>query len=96
MDSRARKPKGLKTFNRHLGVLLYGEPVYCVSCGHQSKWSRVTHVDRDAGPLIFICTSTESSCGCNCEGRFGRPEEMFTKVSEEEVERSYRDGMANH
>ena len=81
MDSRARTPRGVVPFARHLGVLLHGEPVFCVSCGHQN--GRVTHgMDRRAGPVIYLCAT--NGCGCDCEARFGRPPEMFTKLPDPE------------
>jgi len=78
LDSRAAKPRGIRPLVRHRGVLIHGEPVYCVSCGHQSGFTTFG-MDRRAGPVIFLCAG-EDACGCDCTGRFGVPPEMLTPV----------------
>jgi hypothetical protein len=86
MDSRLTKPIGVKPIARHMGVLLHGEPVFCVSCGHRG--GIVTFgMDRKAGSAIFLC-GTDNGCGCDCETRFGVPPEMFTKVPDPDDYRS--------
>jgi hypothetical protein len=75
LDSRVRltKPRGVKRLVRHLGVLLWGEPVYCLSCGSQDGW--VTH---GLPPGVFYL------CG-GCETKYGVPEEFHRRPDLDEA-----------
>lgn len=50
-----------------------GQSVHCVSCGHPGGLVTADLPDT----VIYLC-GTDNGCGCDCEGRFGVPPEMFT------------------
>lgn len=59
LDSRAQVPRATKALARHLGVVRYGEPLYCLSCGRQDGW-----VTRDLPPgVMYLCAACEAAYG---------------------------------
>lgn len=79
LDSRARRPKRVHSFARHMGVILQSETVSCFSCHHPAGQATFG-LDRRDGPLLYLCATNPASCGCNCQGRFGTAPEMLTRV----------------
>lgn len=64
LDSRVRDRRNVRAIGRNLGVVAYGEPVFCVSCGSVGG-----HVTIDLPPgVIYLCGE--------CESAFGVPSEM--------------------
>lgn len=64
LDGRLERAIGVRAVGRNLGQVVYGEPVYCMSCG-----SRDGYVTIDLPPgVLYICGE--------CETRFGVPPEM--------------------
>lgn len=81
LESRVLRPGDIQPVARLGGTVVHGETIFCVSCGHPGGRVPI-EMDRSAGDVIYLCASgSETSCGCNCEGKFGAPPEMiFTKV----------------
>lgn len=62
LDSRTARATATRALVRHQGVILYGQPLYCLSCGRQDGW-----VTRDLPDGVFyLCDG--------CEQRYGVPE----------------------
>jgi hypothetical protein len=61
-------------------VLLWGEPVYCLSCGHQDGYVTV-----DLPPGVFYLCGVAAPCGCECERTYGVPPEMVTRPDLDEA-----------
>ncbi len=77
LPSTASRPTGLRRLTRHMGVLLWGQPVHCLSCGHQDGWTTTdTQRPKEPGGLVFYLCGSDGTCGCDCERRYGVPPEM--------------------
>jgi hypothetical protein len=61
------KPRGIRPLVRLHGVVLHGEPCYCLGCGSQDGF-----VTTELPPGVFYL------CG-NCEQKYGVPEEFHRR-----------------
>jgi hypothetical protein len=67
IESRSRRPRGIRELVRRFGVIVHGEPVYCVSCGSQDGY---VPIGLPPG-VIYLCGT--------CEATYGIPPEMLAR-----------------
>ena len=67
------RPRGIRPLVRFGGVILHGEPIYCLGCGSQDGFCTI-----ELPPGVFYL------CG-ECEAKYGVPDEFYRRTDLDEA-----------